>query len=56
MTIKYYFRWEGKDTNGEFIKGELEVKSKLGEAFLEQLIVLETGKIILKEMDGEINE
>lgn len=48
--MNYFLRWEGKDTNGKYIKGELRIKPKLAEPLLSQLIVLKVGEIVLKKV------
>ena len=48
--MNYFLRWEGKNTNGKYIKGEVKVKSKIAEPLLSQLIVFEVGNRILKDV------
>jgi len=50
--MNYFLRWEGKDTNGKYIKGELRVKPKIAEPLLSQLIILKVGQTIIKEVKG----
>ncbi len=48
--MNYFLRWEGKDTDGKYIKGEIKVKSKIAEPLLSQLIVFEVGNRILEKV------
>lgn len=54
--IKYFLRWEGKDTDKKYIKGEIEVKSRIAESLLQQLIILKAGNLILKEVKEGVSK